>query len=166
MDTWRHSFRGYSRYFREKHMKPDINIALLNAAQEIINRFSPLIEDEYERSRLGSWGALILISAMKFNDAGSALKRENIEIADWLLVNTRLEELDLAKLISSDNSSKGIDDLDQENQILRNLLNKEVMFLEESMKTNLLKSSYALMRGMHQRRKVSDLIGLLQQSAD
>ena len=29
-------------------MKPDINIALLNAAQEILNRFSPLIEDEYE----------------------------------------------------------------------------------------------------------------------
>ena len=50
-------------------MKPDINIALLNAAQEIINRFSPLIDDEYEKSRLGSWGALILISAMKFNDA-------------------------------------------------------------------------------------------------
>ena len=50
-------------------MKPDINIALLNAAQEIINRFSPLIEDEYEKSRLGSWGALILISALKFNDA-------------------------------------------------------------------------------------------------
>ena len=54
-------------------MKPDINIALLNAAQEIINRFSPLIEDEYERSRLGSWGALILISAMKFNDASSSI---------------------------------------------------------------------------------------------
>ena len=45
-------------------MKPEINIALLNAAQEIIGRFSPLIEDEYERSRLGSWGALVLISAM------------------------------------------------------------------------------------------------------
>ena len=29
-------------------MKPDLNIALLNAAQEIISRFSPLIEDEYE----------------------------------------------------------------------------------------------------------------------
>ena len=59
-------------------MKPDINIALLNAAQEIINRFSPLIDDEYEKSRLGSWGALILISAMKFNDASSSLQKENI----------------------------------------------------------------------------------------
>ena len=42
-------------------MKPDINIALLNAAQEIINRFSPLIDDEYEKSRLGSWLSLIHI---------------------------------------------------------------------------------------------------------
>ena len=40
-------------------MKPDLNIALLNAAQEIINSFSPQIDDEYERSRLGSWGALV-----------------------------------------------------------------------------------------------------------
>ena len=46
-------------------MKPEINIALMNAAQEILTRFSPLIEDEYEQSRLKSWGALILISAMK-----------------------------------------------------------------------------------------------------
>ena len=66
-------------------MKPDINIALLNAAQEILNRFSPLIEDEYERSRLGSWGALILISAMKVDGAGTLLDKENQDIIDWLL---------------------------------------------------------------------------------
>ena len=76
-------------------MKPDINIALLNAAQEIINRFSPLIDDEYEKSRLGSWGALILISAMKFNDASSSLQKENLEIIDWLLVNSRLNDTDI-----------------------------------------------------------------------
>ena len=80
-------------------MKPDINIALMHAAQEIINRFSPLIEDEYEKSRLGSWGALILISAMRFNDAASALKKENIEIADWLTSNTKAGK-DLEKSIN------------------------------------------------------------------
>ena len=32
-------------------MKPEINIALMNAAQEILTRFSPLIEDEYEHYR-------------------------------------------------------------------------------------------------------------------
>ena len=65
-------------------MKPEINLALINAAQEIIGRFSPLIEDEYERSRLGSWGALVLISAMKFNDAASSLEKENEDIIHWL----------------------------------------------------------------------------------
>ena len=58
-------------------MKPEINIALMNAAQEILSRFSPLIEDEYEQSRLNSWGALILISAMKFNESYSSLVEEN-----------------------------------------------------------------------------------------
>ena len=65
-------------------MKPEINLALINAAQEIIGRFSPLIEDEYERSRLGSWGALVLISAMKFNDAASSLEKENEDIIHCL----------------------------------------------------------------------------------
>ena len=45
-------------------MKPEINIALMNAAQEILSRFSPMIEDEYEQSRLNSWGALILINKL------------------------------------------------------------------------------------------------------
>ena len=79
-------------------MKPDINIALLNAAQEIINRFSPLIDDEYEKSRLSSWGALILISAMKFNDSGSSLKQENADILDWLLKFTNLDEDDISEV--------------------------------------------------------------------
>ena len=61
-------------------MKPDLNIALLNAAQEIISRFSPLIEDEYERSRLSSWGALVLISAMKLDEAGASLDLSLIHI--------------------------------------------------------------------------------------
>ena len=73
-------------------MKPDLNIALLNAAQEIINRFSPLIDDEYERSRLGSWGALVLISAMKLDEAGSSLDKENQDIIEWLLSNSRIKE--------------------------------------------------------------------------
>ena len=71
-------------------MKPDINVALLNAAQEILNRFSPLIEDEYERSRLSSWGALILISAMKLDEAGDSLDKENRDIIEWLLSNSRI----------------------------------------------------------------------------
>ena len=147
-------------------MKPDINIALMNAAQEIINRFSPLIEDEYEKSRLGSWGALILISAMRFNDAASALKKENIEIADWLTSNTKVGKEDLEKSINLSTSEENIDRLDQQNQILRGLLNEEIERLEDVDDKSVLLDGYSLMRSMHQRRKVSDLIGLLQQSED
>lgn len=147
-------------------MKPDINIALMNAAQEIINRFSPLIEDEYEKSRLGSWGALILISAMRFNDAASELKKENIEIADWLTSNTKVGKEDLEKSINLSTSEDNIDRLDQQNQILRGLLNEEIERLEDVDDKSVLLDGYSLMRSMHQRRKVSDLIGLLQQSED
>ena len=63
-------------------MKPEINIALMNAAQEILSRFAPMIEDDYEQSRLNSWGALILISAMKFNQSYSSLVKENKIFSD------------------------------------------------------------------------------------
>ena len=86
-------------------MKPDINVALLNAAQEIINRFSPLIEDEYEKSRLGSWGALILISALKLNDASSSLKKENHDIIEWLKEHSTIsmKEFDKFKILETNN---------------------------------------------------------------
>tara|TARA_Y100001935_G_scaffold253352_1_gene259343 strand:- start:1048 stop:1491 length:444 start_codon:yes stop_codon:yes gene_type:complete len=143
-------------------MKPDINIALLNAAQEVINRFSPLIEDEYERSRLGSWGALILISAMKLNDASSALKKENEQIVEWLQKNSDLtkEEITNQKFFEE---GKNLDSYDQDNQMLRDLLDKEIQKIEEIEDKKLMKEAIVLMRSMHQRRKVSDLIGLLQQ---
>ena len=143
-------------------MKPDINIALLNAAQEIINRFSPLIEDEYERSRLGSWGALILISAMKLNDASSALKKENEQIVEWLQKNSGLTEEDVTNQRFFE-EGKNLDSYDQDNQKLRDLLDKEIQKIEEIEDRKLMKEVIGLMRSMHQRRKVSDLIGLLQQ---
>ena len=146
-------------------MKPDINIALLNAAQEIINRFSPLIDDEYEKSRLSSWGALILISAMKFNDSGSSLKQENADILDWLLKFTNLDEDDISKYgykVTSETQDVSI--MDTDNQILRGLLDREIIVLEGKEDAEGLKASYLLMRSMHQRRKVSDLVGLLQES--
>ena len=147
-------------------MKPDINVALLNAAQEILNRFSPLIEDEYERFRLGSWGALILISAMKVDGAGTLLDKENQDIIDWLLSHSRINADQLEVFKSSDSGSETISFLDENNQKLRALLTKEVEFLESGGKKNEILIAYRLLRSMHQRRKVSDLIGLLQQSLD
>ena len=142
-------------------MKPDINIALLNAAQEIINRFSPLIEDEYEKSRLGSWGALILISALKFNDASSSLKKENHDIIEWLKEHSTIsmKEFDKFKILDD----KTIDQYDQDNQSLREMLDKQIEAIQEEGDKILLKEGIDLMRSMHQRRKVSDLIGMLQQ---
>ena len=145
-------------------MKPDINEALLNAAQEIIGRFSPLIEDEYERSRLGSCGALILISAMKFNDAGSALYKENEDIVLWLRDYTNLDSEELTNLDIK--AYQDVSTVDKINQELRELLNREFMALEDSGDKVGIRSGLVLMRTMHQRRKVSDLIGLLQVPED
>jgi len=147
-------------------MKPDLNIALLNAAQEIINRFSPLIDDEYERSRLGSWGALVLISAMKLDEAGASLDKENQDIIEWLLSNSRIKEDKLEVLKSADLGGRTISFHDENNQKLRRMLSDEVEFLESGGDRIKVLSAYELLRSMHQRRKVSDLVGLLQQSAD
>ena len=147
-------------------MKPDLNLALLNAAQEIINRFSPLIDDEYERSRLGSWGALVLISAMKLDEAGSSLDKENQDIIEWLLSNSRIKEDKLEVLKSADLGGRTISFHDENNQKLRRMLSDEVEFLESGGDRVKVLSAYELLRSMHQRRKVSDLVGLLQQSAD
>ena len=147
-------------------MKPDLNIALINAAQEIINRFSPLIDDEYERSRLGSWGALVLISAMKLDEAGASLDKENQDIIEWLLSNSRIKEDKLEVLKSADLGGRTISFHDENNQKLRRMLSDEVEFLESGGDRIKVLSAYELLRSMHQRRKVSDLVGLLQQSAD
>ena len=147
-------------------MKPDLNLALLNAAQEIINRFSPLIDDEYERSRLGSWGALVLISAMKLDEAGASLDKENQDIIEWLLSNSRIKEDKLEVLKSADLGGRTISFHDENNQKLRRMLSDEVEFLESGGDRIKVLSAYELLRSMHQRRKVSDLVGLLQQNAD
>ena len=147
-------------------MKPDLNIALLNAAQEIISRFSPLIEDEYERSRLSSWGALILISAMKLDEAGDSLDKENRDIIKWLLSNSRIKENELEVLKSANSGDNNISFLDENNQKLRRILTDEVEFLESDGQRTKVLSSYELFRSMHQRRKISDLVGLLQQNTD
>ena len=147
-------------------MKPDLNLALLNAAQEIINRFSPLIDDEYERSRLGSWGALVLISAMKLDEAGASLDKENQDIIEWLLSNSRIKEDKLKVLKSADLGGRTISFHDENNQKLRRMLSDEVEFLESGGERVKVLSAYRLLRSMHQRRKVSDLVGLLQQRAD
>ena len=98
---------------------------------------------------------------MKFNDSGSLLNKENEDIIKWLQEYSGLKSEEFNAMHSQ--QVKSIDLLDEENQNLRQLLDREFVLLEEKGNKVGIKSGLALMRSMHQRRKVSDLIGLLQQ---
>ena len=54
-------------------MKPEINKTLQTLAQELIQRVSPLLDDEYEQSRLNSWGTLLLLASMDLDAAAENL---------------------------------------------------------------------------------------------
>ena len=147
-------------------MKPEINIALMNAAQEILTRFSPLIEDEYEQSRLNSWGALILISAMKLNQSHSSLVKENNSMINWLTNTKQIYSKELLKEIDLIQVKEGLEQsaLDEQNQSLRAILVKAHEEIDSRDDIEVKRDCLKLLREMHSHRKVSDLIGLLQQA--
>ena len=146
-------------------MKPEINIALMNAAQEILSRFSPMIEDEYEQSRLNSWGALILISSMKLNQSYSSLVEENKSIMGWLTKTKKIYSKELSDEIDNVVMQEGQDQnvLDEFNQLLRSILVKAHVEIDLADDNENKKDCLKLLRNMHSHRKVSDLIGMLQQ---
>ena len=147
-------------------MKPEINIALMNAAQEILTRFSPLIEDEYEQSRLNSWGALILISAMKLDQSYSSLVKENNSMINWLTNTKQIYSKELLKEIDLIQLEEGLEQsaLDEQNQLLRAILVKAHEEIDSRDDIEVKRDCLKLLREMHSHRKVSDLIGLLQQA--
>ena len=147
-------------------MKPEINIALMNAAQEILSRFSPMIEDEYEQSRLNSWGALILISSMKLNQSYSSLVEENKSIMGWLTKTKKIYSKELSDEIDNVVMQEGGDQnvLDELNQSLRRILVKAHVEIDLTDDNESKKGYLKLLRNMHSHRKVSDLIGMLQQA--
>ena len=147
-------------------MKPEINIALMNAAQEILTRFSPLIEDEYEQSRLNSWGALILISAMKLDQSYSSLVKENNSMINWLTNTKQIYSKELLKEIDLIQVEEGLEQsaLDEQNQLLRAILIKAHEEIDSRDDIEVKRDCLKLLREMHSHRKVSDLIGLLQQA--
>ena len=147
-------------------MKPEINIALMNAAQEILTRFSPLIEDEYEQSRLNSWGALILISAMKLDQSYSSLVKENNSMINWLTNTKQIYSKELLKEIDLIQLEEGLEQsaLDEQNQLLRAILVKAHEEIDSRDDIEVKRDCLKLLREMHSHRRVSDLIGLLQQA--
>ena len=138
----------------------------MNAAQEILSRFSPMIEDEYEQSRLNSWGALILISSMKLNQSYSSLVEENKSIMGWLTKTKKIYSKELSDEIDNVFMQEGQDQnvLDELNQLLRSILVKAHVEIDLADDNENKKDCLKLLRNMHSHRKVSDLIGMLQQA--
>ena len=138
----------------------------MNAAQEILTRFSPLIEDEYEQSRLNSWGALILISAMKLDQSYASLVKENNSMINWLTNTKQIYSKELLKEIDLIQVKEGLEQsaLDEQNQLLRAILVKAHEEIDSRDDIEVKRDCLKLLREMHSYRKVSDLIGLLQQA--
>ena len=65
-------------------MKPDINQSLMILAQELIQRFSPLLHEEYEQSRLNSLAALIILGSINLDKEIANLSDHNKLIEKWL----------------------------------------------------------------------------------
>jgi hypothetical protein len=148
-------------------MKPDINTALVFSAQEITTRFLPLIKEEYDQSRLGSWGGLMLIASLQLDSAADNLYKENNQMSLWLqskLYNINDEKL---KRKIQDVTSKKPEDikistLDKYNQTLRALFVKVQIIMEDLEEVSSLKESWDILREMHGHRKISPLLTLLQ----
>lgn len=148
-------------------MKPDIATALIFSAQEISTRFLPLLKEEYDQSRLGSWGGLMLIASLQLDSAADNLDKENKQIILWFESKiTSLNSPDLIQRLQEVVSIKLLDikisTLDGHNQLLRSLL-VEVQEQFEIQKDNVsLKESWVILREMHGHRKISPLLSMLQ----
>tara|TARA_B100001750_G_C15129792_1_gene409217 strand:+ start:119 stop:568 length:450 start_codon:yes stop_codon:yes gene_type:complete len=148
-------------------MKPDINKALVNLAQELIQRFSPLLEDEYEQSRLNSWGTLLLIASMELDKVVENLIEQNKMIKVFLkkyLSNIKDKQLaqDIEFQIKQKGSKYDVSILDEVNQNLRGILVRAHSYFENDRNSVALRECWKILRVMHDHRKVSHLLTLLR----
>ena len=149
-------------------MKPEINQTLQTLAQELIQRFSPLLKDEYEQSRLNSWGTLLLLASMDLDEATENLIQENKMTKDFLkkyLKNIKDKKLieDIDFLIQERSTSYRMSSLDELNQRYRGLLVRAQAYFEIQQNQAALKDSWKILRVMHDHRKVSHLLTLLRE---
>ena len=149
-------------------MKPEINKTLQTLAQELIQRFSPLLEDEYEQSRLNSWGTLVLLASMDLDEAVKNLIEENNMIKDFLEKYTKnikdkklIQDADV--LIGQKDFDHNMSSLDELNQTYRGLLVRAQTHFEKEQNLEALKDSWKVLRIMHGHRKVSHLLTLLRE---
>ena len=149
-------------------MKPEINKTLQILAQELIQRFSPLLDDEYEQSRLNSWGTLLLLASMDLDEAAENLIEENNMTKDFLKkylknINDKKLSQDVEVLIEQKNLKYNMSSLDELNQRFRDLLVRVQTYFETEENLEALKDSWKILRVMHGHRKVSHLLTLLRE---
>ena len=149
-------------------MKPEINKTLQTLAQELIQRFSPLLDDEYEQSRLNSWGTLLLLASMDLDAAAENLIEENNMTKDFLKkylknINDKKLSQDVEVLIKQKNLKYNMSSLDKLNQRFRDLLVRVQTYFETEENLEALKDSWKILRVMHGHRKVSHLLTLLRE---
>ena len=149
-------------------MKPEINKTLQTLAQELIQRVSPLLDDEYEQSRLNSWGTLLLLASMDLDAAAENLIDENNMTKDFLKkylknINDKKLSQDVEVLIKQKNLKYNMSSLDKLNQRFRDLLVRVQTYFETEKNLEALKDSWKILRVMHGHRKVSHLLTLLRE---
>ena len=148
-------------------MKPEINKTLQILAQELIQRFSPLLDDEYEQSRLNSWGTLLLLASVDLDESTENLIEQNKMMKDFLIkylktIKDKQLSQDIEVLIVQKNLKYNMSSLDELNQKFRGLLVRVQAYFETEKNLLVLKESWKILRVMHGHRKVSHLLTLLR----
>ena len=149
-------------------MKPDINQSLMILAQELIHRFSPLLHDEYEQSRLNSLAALIILGSINLDKEIANLSDHNKLIEKWLsksLVQIHDSELkeELVKVLSSGEDSITHAALDSRNQLLKKNLVRVQAYFEDIKEKDSLIESWEILRKIHNDSKINHLLPMLKE---
>ena len=143
-------------------MKPSINMSLVILAQELNERVSLLVKDEYEVSRLGAWARMLFIASMKVDDLADSLYNENIMMLKLFdsykenLSDELQKEIQTLDDLKPDNIK--VSSLDQFNQKLRSIIIKAHKEFEENELTSAIVETWEVLRFLHQNRKTNHLL--------
>jgi len=143
-------------------MKPSINMSLVILAQELNERVSLLVKDEYEVSRLGAWAGMLFIASMKVDDLADGLYNENIMMLKLFdsykenLSDELQKEIQTLDDLKPDNIK--VSSLDQFNQKLRSIIIKAHKEFEENELTSAIVETWEVLRFLHQNRKANHLL--------
>ena len=145
-------------------MKPDIHQSLAVLAQELIQRNVPLLEDEYEQSRLNSWGVLLILASMNLDTAVDNLNEQNKLMDNWFLERIKDKDLKIKirNLTSETTENIKFSTLDIRNQKLRRILVQAQTYFEKKQDSEAIIECWKILRTMHSHRKISHLLSILQ----